>query len=143
MALNGKAPVWFWLVSALALLWNAAGVFAYFSDVMMTAEQFAALPELEQKLYAARPFWVTAAFAVSVFAGLAAAILLLMRKAKAVNLYLLSLIAVIIQFGSYFVIDGMIDYATDGRWMMSVVIAGLSLALYLFARFARSRAILS
>ncbi|MGB5723645.1 MAG: hypothetical protein WBM39_04460, partial [Parasphingorhabdus sp.] len=80
MTQKTKAPIWFWVASAVALVWNALGVFAYIQQVLMSAEQFASLPQQQQDLLASQPTWVTAAFAVAVFAGFVAAIVLLMRK---------------------------------------------------------------
>ncbi|MDZ7768490.1 MAG: hypothetical protein U5K38_05175 [Woeseiaceae bacterium] len=59
----------FWIISALALLWNLLGVMAYIMRVTMTPEALAALPEAERELYTNTPAWVTGVFAIAVFAG--------------------------------------------------------------------------
>lgn len=132
----GKTPIWFWIVGIFALLWNGMGVGAYAADIMMTAEDFARLTEAEQKLYANRPFWATAAFAVAVIAGFFGSVMLLLRKPIAVRLFLLSLIAVLIQFSSYFVLDGYADYISKTGWWMPISIPILAVLFFFFARWA-------
>ncbi|WP_417621652.1 hypothetical protein [Parasphingorhabdus sp.] len=119
---TSKAPIWFWVTAVIALLWNGLGLFAYLQQIMMSAEQFAALPEAQQDLLATQPSWVMAAFAIAVFAGFLAAILLLMRKRIAVRLFLLSLLAVVVQFSSYFIIDGYWEFISGRGWMMPALI---------------------
>lgn len=132
----GKTPIWFWIVGIFALLWNGMGVGAYAADIMMTAEDFARLTEAEQNLYANRPFWATAAFAVAVIAGFFGSVMLLLRKPIAVRLFLLSLIAVLIQFSSYFVLDGYADYISKTGWWMPISIPVLAVLFFFFARWA-------
>lgn len=40
-----KPPVWFWIISVLALVWNAMGIMAYLGRAFATDEMIAALPE--------------------------------------------------------------------------------------------------
>lgn len=117
-----KAPIWFWLVGVVALLWNGVGVLAYLQQVTMSAAQFAALPELQQDLLSTQPFWVTAAFAIAVFAGFVGSISWLLQKRVTVRLFLLSLLAVIVQFSSYFIIDGYMEFISGQGWIMPVLI---------------------
>ncbi len=58
-----KPPIWFWIISVLALIWNILGVSAYLAQAYMTDETLAALPEADQAIYANLPAWYTAAFA--------------------------------------------------------------------------------
>jgi len=87
----------FWIISVVALLWNIMGVVAYLGQAYMTDEVLKALSEGEQAYYSNVPAWVTGAFAIAVFAGVFGCVGLLMRKKWAVILFILSLVAVIIQ----------------------------------------------
>ncbi|MEO9600697.1 hypothetical protein [Parasphingorhabdus sp.] len=138
-----KAPIWFWVVGVVALLWNALGVSAYFQQILMSAEQFAALPQVQQELLSTQPTWVTAAFAIAVFAGLAASIALLIRKRLAVRLFLVSLLAVIVQFSSYFIIDGYKEFVAEQGWAMPILIVIFGVAFFLFARHAEQKGLLN
>lgn len=94
-----KLPTWFWVVAVLAVLWNLMGCFAYYSDVTMTPEMLAELPPADQALRAAAPAWITGAYAVAVFVGLAAAIALCLKNKVAIPLFIVSLVAVVVQMG--------------------------------------------
>lgn len=68
--LMNKPPAWFWIVSVVALIWNAMGVMAYLARAFATDEMIAALPEEQQAEFLVEyPAWYTAAFAIAVFAG--------------------------------------------------------------------------
>ncbi len=107
-----STPLWFKIAVGAAILWTLAGVFAYYSDVTMSAETLAAMPEAQREIYETRPTWVVGAYAIAVFAALAGAILLALRKKLATPLFAVSLAAVIVQMG--FVLFGMNVIATLG-----------------------------
>ncbi len=93
-----KPPVWFWIVSVLALIWNGIGVMAYLARAYATDEMIAALPEEQQaEFLAEHPAWYTAAFAIAVFAGALGCIALLLRKKMAYILFVLSGLSAVIQ----------------------------------------------
>ncbi|WP_034039812.1 hypothetical protein [Wocania ichthyoenteri] len=93
-----KPPVWFWIVSVLALIWNGLGVMAYLARAYATDEMIAALPEEQQTEFLVEyPTWYTAAFAIAVFAGALGCIALLIRKKIAYGLFILSGLSAIIQ----------------------------------------------
>lgn len=93
---NEQAPGWFKPVSIVALIWNLIGVLAFVMTLMVTPEMIAELPEAEQALFDV-PAWATIAFAIAVFAGVIGCVLLLMRKAIAFEVLVLSIIGVIVQ----------------------------------------------
>ncbi|MBX3562893.1 MAG: hypothetical protein KF780_13895 [Sphingomonas sp.] len=99
---NPPVPVWYWIVAVLALMWAAAGCFAYVSQVTISPEDFARLPAAQQQIWAAMPGWATGAYAVAVWISLAGAGALLLRRRLARTAYLVSLVAVLIQFGWVF-----------------------------------------
>jgi len=80
MTTTTKPATWFWIVSVLALLWNAMGDMAYIAQVTMSADALQALPEKERALYESLPTWATAAFAIAVWGSTLGCILLLLRK---------------------------------------------------------------
>ena len=134
-----KSPIWFWIVGVVALLWNGMGVYAYLDQALMSAEEFAALPEVQQDLLTTQPVWVTAAFAIAVFAGLVASIAFLLRKQIAVRLFLVSLVAAIVQISSYFVLDGYMEFISAYGWTMPALILILAVGFWLIARHAANK----
>ena len=101
---TNKPPVWFWIVSVVALIWNLMGVMVYLARVYMTDEMIAALPEEQQaEFLIEHPAWYTAAFAVAVFFGALGCLALLLRKKWAYILLVISLIGVLVQHTYIFV----------------------------------------
>lgn len=138
-----KAPMWFWALAIIALIWNGLGVGAYFQQMLMSAEDFAALPEFQRNLLISQPFWATAAFAIAVFAGFAGAITMLMRRRIAVRIFILSFVAVLVQISSYFILDGYLEFINSQGWTMPILIPVFALAFILLARKFEKDGILS
>lgn len=62
-------PRWYRPVTVAALGWNMLGVAAFLSDVTTSAAQVAAMSAAERAMYASRPAWFVAAYAVAVWGG--------------------------------------------------------------------------
>ncbi len=137
---NVKLPVWFWVLSVLALLWNLMGVFAYLAEAYMTDEAFATLPEAQQALYETRPSWVTGAFAIAVFAGTLASIGLLLRKKWAFSIFVLSLLGVLGQMTYQFFLSNTFEVMGNQFMVMPIAIILLAIALVLFSRSSIKKA---
>jgi hypothetical protein len=99
MAPMTERAKWFLPVSIVVLLWMLVGIGGFIVDLMMTPEDWAKLPEGQQQLYASRPAFLYACYAVATVSGIVGAILLVMRRRAAVATLALSLVAVIVQFG--------------------------------------------
>ncbi len=130
-------PHWsFWLVGAIALIWNAGGVANYF--VQMDPEMLEAYRASEQALVANRPAWATAGFAVAVFGGAIASLLLLMRKPASVYLFIASVAGVAVTIlhalGSGVAFSG---GELAGIIAMPLVVAGFLVWYSLYARKRR------
>lgn len=129
---SNKPTTLFWVIGIFALIWNAMGIMAYIGQAYMTDEMLAALPEAERALYENVPAWVTAAFAIAVFGGALGCILLLLRKKTAKLLFLISLIAIIVQMTyNLFMSKASEVYGPGGMIMpIMVIIIGVFLLLY-------------
>ncbi|MFD2823562.1 hypothetical protein ACFS5M_07770 [Lacinutrix iliipiscaria] len=92
-----KPPIWFWIVSIVALIWNLMGVGAYIAQAYITDDALAALPESDRVMYENLPAWYTAAFALAVFGGALGCIGLIIRKKWAYYLFLIGAIAALVQ----------------------------------------------
>ena len=92
-------PKWYWIVSALALVWMIIGVLAWVADLMTDESTLAQMSEAQRQLYASRPQWLFIVYAIAIFTGLLGAIGLLMRKRWSVIAFGISLGAIIVQFG--------------------------------------------
>ena len=89
----GRVPWSFWVIGAFALIWNALGVVNYL--MQMNADTLAAMPSAQRAIVDSRPEWATGAFALAVFGGALAALLLLLRKAVASSVFIAALLGVV------------------------------------------------
>lgn len=122
----------FWIISVLALLWNIMGVAAYLGQAYMTDEVLKTLSEGEQSYYENVPAWVTGAYAIAVFAGVFGCVGLLMRKNWATILFVISLIAVIIQSAHNLIIQEFMEVPLQ-HMIWSIVIIVIALFLVWFS----------
>ena len=97
-------PAWFRIMAVLALIWNLIGVYFYLVHVDAIAGP--AMSEADEALASSMPAWVTAAFAIGVFAGAFGCLGLVVLKRWATPLLWLSLIALIVEHGWYLLISG-------------------------------------
>lgn len=123
----------FWVISIIALLWNLMGVFNYLNQAYnssgmlegMTAEQIAAFENI--------PAWATACFAIAVFIGTIASIVLLLRKKWAKPLFIISLIAAIAQFINWLFISNAVEAFGPTTYIMPIVVIFLGIFEIIFA----------
>lgn len=135
-----KAPRWFWVAVILILLWSLLGVLAFVMDPGSNEALLAEMDEAQRELFQQRPFWVYAIYGAAVFASLAGAIGLLLRRAFAIGVFALSLVLVVVQFTYVlFVLDaiGRLGLVEAAAFPLVVLFIGIS-CLWL-ARHARAR----
>ena len=132
-------PVWFWIVAAICLVWNLLGVMAYISQVTMSPEDLAALPEAERLFYESRPAWATAAFAIAVWGGALGSLTLLLRKSFAFHLLLASLIGILVQMFHSFFISNSFEVFGPGRAIMPIMVIVIGIALVWFTRSSKTK----
>jgi len=75
-----KPPLWFWIVSVVALIWNGMGVNQYIQQAYKTEGFMAMYNEEQLALIDNTPSWAIAAFAIAVFGGLIGSLALLLKK---------------------------------------------------------------
>jgi hypothetical protein len=113
-------------VAIIALLWNLIGCAAYLMDVTLTPEAVAAMSPDQQALYAARPAWAVAVYAIAVWGGALGCVGLIMKKRWAKGALLASLLGLIAQdialFGMSPVAIETSVYALQGMVLMIAVL---------------------
>ena len=97
-----RPPRWFWIATALAVAWSILGCLACLTQLTMSAEDMAKLPQAQQDIWRVTPVWVKAAYAIAVGGSLAGSFALLARRSVARPILALSLLAVFVQFGFTF-----------------------------------------
>lgn len=131
---SNKPTTLFWVIGIFALIWNAMGVMAYIGQAYMTDDMLAALPEAERALYENVPAWVTAAFAIAVFAGTLGCILLLLKKKLAKPVFLVSLIAIIVQMTYNLFMSKAAEVYGPGGMVMPIMVIAIGVFLLLYSK---------
>ena len=131
-----QAPGWFYAVAAVALLFEAFGCFTYVAQV--SADR-ASLPLDQRAMWDATPPWMTAAYAIAVWSGLAGAVLLLLRRRLAVAVLLVSLVAVVIQFSGLVLVPHLRQTVPDTALVAPIALILCCYLIFQFARLARKR----
>lgn len=131
-----KPATWFWIVSAIALVWNLMGVMAYVTQMTMTPEALQALPENERALYNTLPMWATAAFTLAVWGGTLGCMLLLLRRKLATLVLIASLIGIVIQMYHSLFISNSIEVYGPGGMIMPIMIIVIAIFLVWLSRKA-------
>jgi hypothetical protein len=98
-AVARRAPAHLWIIGILALLWNALGCFDYLMTETENATYLAKMSADEIAYMNSLPSWLTAAWALGVWGGLAGSILLLMRSRLSVWLFALSFVGAVVGIG--------------------------------------------
>lgn len=120
---ENKPTVVFWIIGVIALLWNVMGVNAYIQQAYST-EAYRSQYNAEQLAFIdSSPSWVTAVFAIAVFAGVLGSIGLLLRNKWSSFVFKISLIAVLAQMGySFFMTNSIELFGTVAGLVMPLIV---------------------
>ncbi len=136
-------PKSFWIISTLALLWNLMGLGAYASHLSMTPEAIAELPSAEQALYEDYPSWLTIVFGLATICGTLGCVSLLLKKAWAIPLFIISLVAVIIQNAYSFGATNVLEVYGVVPLIMQILVILFGVYLIYFSRDAKAKGYIS
>ena len=135
MTSTNKPTVSYWIIAVIALIWYIMGVMSYLRQVYMTDDMMASMTPEQQELLANTPAWSTGLFAVAVFAGLLGSFLLLMRKKLATPVFLISLIAVLINMGySFFATNQSEVFGKMHGIVMPIIVIVIAVFLYMYSK---------
>jgi hypothetical protein len=134
-----NTPTWLKIVAVVALLWNLLGCFAFVSDLRLSPEDLARLPEAQQALYAARPGWAVAATAAAVFGGVIGSIGLLLGRKWAFPVLVLSLLGILVQDFGLFVLAKGASLAGPAAMVIQGVVLAVGVGLVVLSRRAIAR----
>lgn len=134
MTTSVKPPVWFWVVSVIALLWNLMGVFNYLNQAFNQVAILESLDQAQREAFEGIPAWATAAFALAVFTGLIGSIGLLLRKKWARPLFIVSLITAVAQFIHWLFISNAVEAFGPSTYTMPIIVVIIGLYLIFFSK---------
>ncbi|CAM1353942.1 hypothetical protein [Tenacibaculum insulae] len=144
MTTSHKPTIWFWVLSIIALLWNAMGVNQYLQQAYNT-DTFKAMYPDEKVLEMAlnTPSWVMAAFAIAVFSGLLGSIFLLLRKKIAKPVFIVSLVTIVIQMFYNVFMSGAMDVYGPGAVIMPIMVIGFAVFILWYTKKSATKGWLS
>jgi hypothetical protein len=141
---RASAPWHYWLVTAVAILWNGYGAYDYFMSktggdaylkkMGMTDAQVAHMH--------AYPAWMTADWAIGVWVGLLGALLLVARTRYAFHVFVVSLAAFLVMLVyTYGLSDGLKVMGSQGM-VFNLIILALCVFFAWYARMMTKRGVL-
>jgi hypothetical protein len=98
------------------------------------------LPLDQRAAYLAEPLWVTAAYAIAVWVGLAGTVLLVLKRKLAVPALLVALIAVLVWLAGLILVTPLRENMSANDLLVAIVAAALTWTIFWFARHSGQRA---
>lgn len=136
-------PMTHWLISGAALIWNLFGAIIFLMTVSATPEQLAAqYNEAEMAFIQSIPVWATLANAVAVTAGVVASVMLILRKSLAAPLFVLSLVALLVQDLHPFVLEDVVAIFGPVPLYIQATVLVIAVLLIVYSYAARRRGLL-
>ena len=136
---QSKPATSFWIISVIALLWNLTGIMSFTMDITMSAEALAVLPDAQRELYESTPAWLKFVYGVAVFSGLLGSILLLMRKSSAKRVFIVSLLAILIQMLYSLFMTNSVEAFGIASIIMPVIVISIGVFLVWYSGHATSK----
>ncbi len=134
-----SVPLWFWVISVVALLWNIMGCMILLSEVFAKEAMMESFSEEQKEWSRSTPSWIYIVFTISVGTGVAGSICLLMRKRLSVPLFTISFVAVLIQMVYTMLIAGGLQVMGPSGAVMPALVVLLSIAWLLFSLFSKGK----
>jgi hypothetical protein len=95
-----KAPLSFWIVSGLGLLWNAFGAYLYMLSKLNPEAALAGATPAMRDYVAAMPTWAHIGWSLGIWGSALGSVLMLLRSRHAVTAFLVSLLGALASFGA-------------------------------------------
>jgi hypothetical protein len=136
---KSAVPVWYWVIAAVALLWNLLGCAMFAMEILAQEAMMESFTE-DQKAWARSiPGWIYLVYGVAVSTGVAGSTGLFLRKGWTVTLFAICLVAVIVQMVYTMIIGGGIEAMGPSGAVMPALVIVIAAALLWFSWIARSR----
>lgn len=139
---GGKAPVHFWIVAILSLLWNAFGAFDYLATQLELDFYMSAFSEEQLAYFYGFPAWSVAAWAFGVWGAVAGSVGLLLRKKWAVWAFAVSIAGMVVN-GIYTFLTNGLELMGEGAPIITAVIWVVAIFLMVYSQVMKKRGILN
>ncbi len=144
MSVSNQTPWHLWLVGTITLLWNAMGALDYYMSQTKNEAYLSMFTPEQLDFFYSFPSWSVALWALAVWGGLLGCVLLLLRKQLAVQVFLISLVCVIVNtIYMYGFTNGLEIIGDPISLGFSVAVIIVAIFLYLYAKKMRAQNILN
>lgn len=137
---NTRPGTSFWVLCGLLAVWNLSGLFSYYQMSTTTPEQLeaAGYNALQIAHVLNTPAWAHSAYAIAVNAGVLGVIFLLLRKAWALPMFVISLAGALLQDLDAYILRGALDHF-DTIWV-AIPIAVIAICIFEIWYSSKARA---
>ena len=136
---RSAVPFWYWVIAALALLWNLLGCTFFAVELFAQETMMKSMTDPQKEWARSIPGWIYFVYGLAVSTGVAGSIGLLLRKGWSIPMFAISLAAVIVQMVYTMLIAGGLQAMGPSGLIMPALVVGIAAALLWFSWFARSR----
>jgi hypothetical protein len=136
---KSAVPRWYWVIAAVALLWNLMGLAAFAVELFAQESAMQSMTEAQKVWARSIPGWIYFIYGVAVITGVAGSIGLFLRKSWTTLLFGICLVAVIIQMIYTMIIAGGLRVVGGSGAITPALVIIIAAALLWFSRYARSR----
>lgn len=138
---TNKPGTAFWLIGGLLAVWNLSGLYQYYLQSIITPEQLAdAGYTAQQVAYVLNtPAWAHSGYAIAVNAGVLGVIFLLLRKAWAIPMFILSLVGALVQDLDAYVLRGALELFDPVWLLLPITVIVICLLEIWYARRAKAK----
>jgi len=134
---TSKPNALYWIIAVIALLWNLIGLYFFINEnFLMTEEVLATMPEANRNLRESAPAWGPVVYGIATIGGVLASICMLMRRRLQIPLFLISLLAIVVQMGYGWIVQKSAEVLEPG---MGIVLPALVVIFALFFFFYSKR----
>ena len=127
---------WFTVAAIASLLFMGLGCISYLMHVFADPSK---MPLDQRVAFDAEPAWVTGAYALAVWGGLAGAVLLLLRKKASEWILLLSFAAVLVWLAGLVLVAPLRESMSANDLLVAMIVTALTWTIYWFARHSGQR----
>ena len=125
----------YWIIAAIALLWNIMGTFQFLSATVLKEMLYSTLTDAQIALFENLPSWYLIVFGIAVVTGVLGSLSLLFRKKMAILFFTISAIAVTIQMAYWvFATDVIEVYGTADAVTMPVIVVITAIVLLFYSK---------
>ncbi len=137
-----RTPRHLWIVGIVALVWNLVGALDYIMTQTRNEAYMGQFTPEQLEFFYGFPAWLVAFWALAVWGGVLATVLLLMRRKLAVPVFVVSLLCMVVTAIHNYGFAGGIDIVGATGFFFSIVIFAVSLGLIIYARRMAGKGVL-